>query len=94
VALVEFEDAREQVYRLRLEAVQRELALLSAQCGVDYSLTLAGGPQRQLEVFTSGAAGCVGGGGETGRGPAEGENGIKSARGCGWFVALQLKLGS
>lgn len=51
-----------QVYELRLEAVLAELALMKAQCGVDYSLTLAN-PRRQLEVLTSGA--CLGGRGST-----------------------------
>ncbi len=42
-----------QVYELRVEAVLAELALLKAQCGCDYSLTLVS-PARQVEVLTSG----------------------------------------
>lgn len=42
-----------QVYELRMEAVLAELALLKAQCGCDYSLTLIS-PARQVEVMTSG----------------------------------------
>lgn len=36
-----------------MEAVLAELALLKAQCGVDYSLTLVS-PARHVEVVTSG----------------------------------------
>lgn len=43
-----------QVYELRLEAVLAELALMKAQCGTDYSLTLTS-PQHRLEVLTSSA---------------------------------------
>jgi hypothetical protein len=50
---IESEERRQQVYELRLEAVLAELALLKAQCGCDYSLTLVS-PARQLEVLTSG----------------------------------------
>lgn len=52
--------AHGQVYSLRLEAVLAELALLRVQCGVDYSLTLVGGPGQPLEVITSGEGGRAG----------------------------------
>ncbi|KAI3436022.1 hypothetical protein D9Q98_002079 [Chlorella vulgaris] len=55
-ALIKDQERREQVYSLRLEAVLAELALLRVQCGVDYSLTLVGGPGQPLEVITSGTA--------------------------------------